>query len=287
MKWVFAIVLGIALLAIPLNLFAEDVFDSKCSVDVNGQLGLEIRSGYPRQACAKCRPGVKELIDELGADVNNSFGCWGGDTPLIEAVKIKEYMTLNKSYFESKRRPGRITYAYDGTVTIKSGDEIRARKIAVIKALLERGADPDLTTCYYGKGALIEAVEAGDTEVAEMLLNAGANPTGRIYSTTFEVLDANDTVCFYDQPLDIFDSSYEEEFDHVVKGDVSGDLICFHGYKRVNPFTENRSCYAQTCYEKRYVDPITSPIEKAREKGDQKMVELLRKFLPSENLPNA
>lgn len=287
MKWATAIVLGMALFAIPLNLFSEDLFDPNFSVDVNGQLMIEIRSGYAKKTCAKCRLGVEELIDDKGADVNNQAGCFGGSTPLIEAVGIYEYTTLNRSYIESKKRPGRITYTYDGTVTVEDGDKIRPRKIAVIKALLKRGADPNLTTCYYSKGALMRAVRIGDLEIAEMLLEAGADPTGRVYLPMLESRNANKTVCLYDNPLNIFDYSFEEEFDHVAIGDTAGDLICFHGYERTNPAAENRLCYTQTCYEKKYMDPYISPLEQAREKGDQEMITLLERFLPAKNPPNA
>jgi hypothetical protein len=288
MRWISAIVLGMALLAIPLNLIAQkELFDPNHSIDVNGWLSLEIRSGRVKQTCEKCRPGVEELIDEFGADVNHSLGCWAGDTPLIEAVTINEYMIFHKTIVESKRRPGRKTLVANGRYTTESGDKIRARKIAVIKALLERGADPNLVTCYYAKGTLMEAVEDGDTEVAEMLLKAGADPTGRVYFPLTKVSESNDMVCFYEQPIDIFSSSQEEYFDHVAKGDKVGDQVCFHDYKRTNPVIENRSCYAQTCYGKRYMASGVSPLEKAREKGDQKMVTLLERFLPASDLPTA
>jgi len=152
-----------------------------------------------KRACRAYSEGVIDLLDRLKADVNYPAGCWQGDTPLIEAVLTEKYPKKRKRIIEaignraisidgkSKMSEEKIADLFpDGGVVLTRIAEVvffkknEKKRVTVIKALLSRGANPNLTSCYFGVGPLMEAIKMRDVKVARLLIKAGANTDGNI-----------------------------------------------------------------------------------------------------------
>lgn len=239
MKRVWTIAFWMALVAISFSTFSQDAFDPRLSVQGDDRLMEAVRAGRMNRRCAlgcrgyftkqckrciekgqKCQnlnmedcklcleskkacraymEGVTELLGKLGVDVNYLAGCSSGDTPLIEAIKVTDYLVTKKETVGEigytiirtggrRRIPqeeidtmiadgGVITTRTVGVQDFKNDEEKRER---AIRFLLDKGADPNITSCYYGRGPLMEAVRMRDVKVAQWLLEAGAEPNGNI-----------------------------------------------------------------------------------------------------------
>jgi hypothetical protein len=248
MKKVWTIAFLMALVAIPNIVSSDDFFDPRLSVQGGDRLMEAVRAGRMYRQCAlgcrgyftkQCRrcaekgdrcqnlnmddcklcleskkaccaymEGATELLGELGIDVNYLAGCWKGDTPLIEAIKITAYLTARNVVVEEIgytiiRADGRrrlsqeeidTLIAEGGVVTtrtvrmpnFKKNEE---KKEAIIRELLDRKADPNTTSCYYGRGPLMEVIKMRDIKIARWLLEAGADPDGNI---CYKVKDIKD-----------------------------------------------------------------------------------------------
>lgn len=149
--------------------------------------------------CLLYEEGINELIDELGADINYPAGCWTGDTPLIEAIDVTDYNTSRNAIVEEigytiiradgiRRLPqseidsliangGIIKKRAVKVPDVKKDDEKREK---VIRLLLDKGADPNATSCFFGVGPLMTSVIKSDLKVTRWLLEAGADPNGKI-----------------------------------------------------------------------------------------------------------
>lgn len=135
--------------------------------------------------CLMYDEGIRELLDEYGANINYLAGCWAGDTPLIETIKVDGYPRMRKRTGIAKKTGEEKEYReLDFDFRERSDKEKKAdkkKREIVIRELLGRGADPSVTSCFFGVGPLMEVVKMRDLKVARWLLKAGANPNGNIH----------------------------------------------------------------------------------------------------------
>ena len=102
-------------------------------------------------------PEIFDFLLSKGADANNiHFASYHGDVDRVKSF-LKEGVDINEKRTTKERTP--LDYA------------VKGRQVEVVKLLISEGADVKNDTT-----AFLNVVQYGNTEIAKLLLNNGANP---------------------------------------------------------------------------------------------------------------